>query len=105
MLGFFIKSGTFCLFLQIPLFSYSSYEIKYEPIERRCTLFVNYEYIAHTDLNTNSNACFFYLLDNSYEKCDKTHSKNSKSSKIDKSQIYLEFERLDKVSFVGYYCR
>ena len=104
MMGFLTRSGALLLLVSTFLSSFDTYQIKYEPVTRKCEFFVNLEYIAHIDLNSSATNCFFYLQ-KKYQKCEKIQSKNIIKSEVTENYIFLEIDRVNKVSFNGYYCR
>ena len=104
MMGFLAKSGALFLSASIFLFSFDTYQIKYEPVTRKCEFFVNLQYIAHIDLNSSATNCFFYLQ-KKYKKCEKIQSKNILKSEVSDNYIFLEIDKINKVSFNGYFCQ
>lgn len=99
----FSKPGSlFALSVQLLLAS-QSYQIKYEPMTRQCDFFVNLEYVAHFDLNSDDTGCMF-LLAYPAQKCTLIQTKNSARSAMGKNSITLEPKMRNRVAFNGYVC-
>lgn len=103
-MSFFSKSWALFALLLVPLSSFDTYAIKYEPVTKQCDLFINLEYAAHFDLFFDEKACIF-ILPRTVENCTPIQLKNSARSVIRGNTLLLEAREADKVAFNGYFCQ